>query len=321
MLLRQVTQQMTSLFGKMKRGIPLKTKNMKKLLLSVALFAASSSAFAQVGINTTTPEGVLDVVSENSGIILPRVANVSAVTSPVNGMMVYDLSNNCIRAYEGGSWTDCLSGAETTAVFATGPCKGQPVEFTFNGVTYKPVASSGKCWLDRNLGATQVATSSADAASYGDLYQWGRLADGHQIRTSETTTTLSATDTPENGNFIIESSDWRSPQNDNLWQGVNGINNPCPSGYRIPTQAEWQAEDNAFSPNNAAGAFASPLKLPVAGYRGFSFGLLRNVGSFGVYWSSSVSGTFARYLFFNSSNAIMSTNVRAYGFSVRCLKD
>jgi hypothetical protein len=49
---------------------------MKKLLLSVALFAASSSAFAQVGINTTTPEGALDVVSTNSGIILPRVLNV-----------------------------------------------------------------------------------------------------------------------------------------------------------------------------------------------------------------------------------------------------
>jgi uncharacterized protein (TIGR02145 family) len=300
--------------------IPLKTKKMKKLIVSIAFIIVSFTLTAQVGIGTTTPEGALDVVSENSGLILSRVANVSEVTSPVDGMMVYDIFNKCIRPYEGGSWTDCLSGA--TVVFATGPCKGQPVEFTFNGVTYKPVASSGKCWLDRNLGATQVATSSADAASYGDLYQWGRLADGHQIRTSETTTTLSATDTPENGNFIIESSDWRSPQNDNLWQGVNGINNPCPSGYRIPTQAEWQAEDNAFSPNNAAGAFASPLKLPVAGYRGFSFGSLRNVGSFGVYWSSSVSGTFARYLFFNSSFANnMLTSNRANGFSVRCLKD
>ncbi|VVM21411.1 hypothetical protein BSPWISOXPB_2895 [uncultured Gammaproteobacteria bacterium] len=32
---------------------------------------------------------------------------------------------------------------------------------------------TGKIWLDRNLGATQAATSRTDSASYGDLYQWG----------------------------------------------------------------------------------------------------------------------------------------------------
>jgi hypothetical protein len=40
--------------------------------------------------------------------------------------------------------------------------------------------TTGKTWMDRNLGASQVANSSTDAASYGDLYQWGRRADGHQ---------------------------------------------------------------------------------------------------------------------------------------------
>ncbi|MCX8486231.1 MAG: hypothetical protein ORN53_03470, partial [Crocinitomicaceae bacterium] len=37
---------------------------------------------------------------------------------------------------------------------------------------------TAKVWMDRNLGASQVATSSNDAASYGDLYQWGRATDG-----------------------------------------------------------------------------------------------------------------------------------------------
>ena len=99
--------------------------------------------------------------------------------------------------------------------------------------------------MDRNLGATQAATSSTDVDAYGDLYQWGRRSDGHQCRTSATTSTLSSTDQPAHGNFIIAPSspyDWRSPQNANLWQGVNGINNPCPSGYRLPTEAELEAE-------------------------------------------------------------------------------
>jgi hypothetical protein len=33
-------------------------------------------------------------------------------------------------------------------------------------------------WLDRNLGATQVATKVDDSAAYGDYYQWGRAKDG-----------------------------------------------------------------------------------------------------------------------------------------------
>jgi hypothetical protein len=184
--------------------------------------------------------------------------------------------------------------------------------------------TTGEIWMDRNLGASQVATSSTDANAYGDLYQWGRGTDGHQIRTSGTTSTLSSTDNPGHNNFITNSSspyDWRSSQNNNLWQGVSGINNPCPSGYRLPTEAELNAERLSWSSNNAAGAFASPLKLPVAGYRAGSNGSLGQVGSLGYYWSSTVAGTSSRNLGFNSSNTNVYSNYRALGFSVRCIKD
>ena len=176
--------------------------------------------------------------------------------------------------------------------------------------------------MDRNLGATQVATSSTDAAAYGDLYQWGRGADGHQIRTSATTSTRSSTDVPGNANFILAGSpyDWRSTANNNLWQGVNGTNNPCPSGYRLPTETEWVAERLSWSSQNAAGAFASPLKLPVAGIRRFNDGGFDLVNTGGRYWSSTVSSPYSRYFYFDS-NADMFTDARAYGASVRCIKD
>jgi uncharacterized protein (TIGR02145 family) len=194
---------------------------------------------------------------------------------------------------------------------------------TIIGVVTNP--STGKIWMDRNLGATQVATSSTDALAYGDLYQWGRGADGHQIRTSATTTTLSSSDQPGNGNFIIGSSDpydWRSPQNTNLWQGVNGVNNPCPSGYRLPTATEWDAERISWSSNNAAGALASPLKLPLAGYRNFIDGSVASLGGAGYYWSSTVNGTDSRSLSFTSSSAIVTNfDRRAYGNAVRCIKN
>jgi uncharacterized protein (TIGR02145 family) len=189
--------------------------------------------------------------------------------------------------------------------------------------------TTGKIWMDRNLGASQVATSSTDAAAYGDLYQWGRAADGHESRTSATTSTNATSAVPNDGNawdgfFITEGSspyDWLTPQDDNLWQGVSGTNNPCPSGYRLPTEAEWEAERTSWSSNNAAGAFASPLKLPVAGHRYNGNGSLLNVGSYGFYWSSTVDGTNSRNLYFYSSYALMGSISRAIGLSVRCLKD
>ncbi|MCC5924427.1 MAG: hypothetical protein JJT77_11635 [Crocinitomicaceae bacterium] len=178
--------------------------------------------------------------------------------------------------------------------------------------------------MDRNLGASQVATSSTDADSYGDLYQWGRGADGHQCRTSPTTSNWGSTDQPGHGDFITTftpPNDWRSPQNNNLWQGVNGVNNPCPSGYRLPTSAELEAERLSWSENNRLGAFASPLKLSVAGTRASGNGSLSNVGAQAFYWSSTVNDTGADRLFFNINGASMNSNFRASGYSVRCIKD
>ena len=186
--------------------------------------------------------------------------------------------------------------------------------------------TTGKTWMDRNLGASQVATSSADALAYGDLYQWGRRADGHQCRNSITTTTLSSTDQPSDSNFIVAPSfpfDWRSPQNTNLWQGVSGLNNPCPIGYRLPSEIELNAESLSWSSQNSVGAFASPLKLSMAGYRYLNDGSLNSVGTGGSYWSSTVSDTRSRGLGFviGSSANIMNYYNRGSGVSVRCIKN
>ena len=184
--------------------------------------------------------------------------------------------------------------------------------------------ATGKIWMDRNLGASQVAISSTDAASYGDLYQWGRGADGHQCRNSNTTITLTSSDQPGHGDYIATSNftnDWRSPLNNNLWQGVNGVNNPCPSGYRLPTETELNAERTSWSSNNAAGALASPLKLPLAGIRTFYYGSLYNVGAGSSYWSNTIIGAYSRNLYSAITGADLENQSRANGFSVRCIKD
>ena len=182
------------------------------------------------------------------------------------------------------------------------------------------ISAAGRIWMDRNLGASQVATGVTDASSFGDFYQWGRPADGHQLSTSANTSTLSTSDLPGNSLFITGSGDWRNPSNNNLWQGVNGINNPCPSGFRIPTKAEWETEIASWSPQNKEGAFASPLKLPTPGFRQYNNGGLMNAGLNGDYWASTVDGTNSFIMYIHVGAGTVSFQ-RTYGFSCRCIKD
>ena len=81
----------------------------------------------------------------------------------------------------------------------------------------------------------------------------------------------------------------------------------APDGFRIPNKDElFNLKDSNFNLN---------------GYRSYFDGSLNNVGSDGNYWSSTVNGTNAWYLLFSSGYALMYSNDRAYGFSVRCLED
>jgi uncharacterized protein (TIGR02145 family) len=188
--------------------------------------------------------------------------------------------------------------------------------------------STGKIWMDRNLGASQVADSSGkDITSRGDFYQWGRRSDGHQCRDASIISTTSSVDQPAHGSWIyvnIAPLDWRIPQNNNLWQGVNGVNNPCPNGFRVPTEAEWNTERLSWISNDGIGAFASVLKLCGTGQK---YSVLTAENDHGKYWSSTVSGTESFSLNFYQSDISIPANVSAFGherfrgYAVRCIKN
>ena len=398
----------------------------KSILIGLLLLVSVTFTHAQVGVGTVTPHASaqLDVSSTTKGLLPPRMttAQRNAITTPANGLIIFNTTNNTLNIYFSGAWyqfsTSLVPGSIATLVtasptnngslvsgspasgvnsvvsytggngeshvgqvvsstnvtgltatlsagtFAVGNgtltynitgtpandgtasfalniggqtatltrtvvpfvCGTSTVTFTYNGnlVTYGTVVgANSSCWLDRNLGAAQVPTSVSDANGYGDLFQWGRLADGHQLRTSTNISTLSSTDVPGNANFILSSSvpnDWRNPQNNNLWQGVNGTNNVCPTGFRIPTVAEFVDQRGIFVLNDGIRAYASPLKLPWAGLR-LSDGVIYDEGIQGFYWTSNFDGTNSTTEYFQSGSLGELNYGRATGASVRCIKN
>ena len=286
-----------------------------------SLAVLTSTSASSIGTNSATSGGTIS--KDGGSYVISRGVVWSTSQSPT-----IESSSKTFDGSGIGSFTSSITGlaSSTTyyirafAINSVGTSYGAQTSFTTSEPIYTVTSATGRIWMDRNLGATRVATSVTDQAAYGDLYQWGRLKDGHQLRTSGTTGTASVSDIPGNALFITQ-ADWRSPQNNNLWQGVNGINNPCPSGFRIPTQAEWQAEINTWTTQNQSGAFSSPLKLTSAGFRQSS-GAYTNDGAWADYWTSTVNGSQAFRMNFYSGGADYTSSLdRGWGFSCRCIKD
>jgi uncharacterized protein (TIGR02145 family) len=200
------------------------------------------------------------------------------------------------------------------------------------GLAYGRVVSpfTGKVWLDRNLGATQVCTAFNDTACYGDYYQWGRDADGHQESNSTTTATLATNVSNTGADFIrSDTNDWVDTGVDDSgslraasWSKTDGTS-VCPVGFRVPTIGELKAEtiEATTVVEGRDTAFTNFLKLPSAGYRENEAGSLIAQGSEGYIWSSSPDSEYASNLLFMDSYADLYSIYRSYGKSVRCIRD
>lgn len=296
----------------------------------ISLYAYSLTNDLELGISFT-----LNYSANEGGSILGNSFQV--VNYQESGIEVLAVAD---ENYEFIAWSDGLinnpridfnvnSNINVSAIFEPKliwqNC-GDEISFSYKGEIVKYQTVSGQndtCWLDRNLGASRVPISRTDNQGFGDLFQWGRDDDGHQNRNSNITETLSLVDNPSHSDFIINSNspgDWRDPQNNALWQGVNGINNPCPENWRLPYEAELQAERLSWQSNDRYGAYASDLKWPSTGYRGGT-GSFVVVANFGYAWSASTHNTNARTLAYISNNAYVLSYNRALGFPVRCILD
>jgi uncharacterized protein (TIGR02145 family) len=270
----------------------------------------------------------LTIESATSSVTFSTLAGTPSET--ITGLVVGQL-------YKIALFTTTSSGITTI---------GNIIEY-LNGTVVSP--KTGRTWMSFNLGATRFpATGQTDALNYGDLYQWGRGNDGHQslkgtLQAAQLytgTLPVAYNDplmTTIGSRFIATAGlDWLSTNYDGLWQGVNGINNPCPSGFRVPSRLEWNAESSAFS-GGVGAAFNSFLKLTPGGRRvNSATAPLEYFNSEGYYWSSTVFGvtdlsrssnSYHLGLYGRSGTAFTprvnekNFSNRSMGLSVRCIKD
>ncbi|MCB1886576.1 MAG: hypothetical protein KDH20_03115 [Rhodocyclaceae bacterium] len=199
------------------------------------------------------------------------------------------------------------------------------IELEHGGHRYGAVQSprTGRIWLDRNLGAQRVCERVEDEACFGDYYQWGRPADGHEKAASPTSKTEARTIAPDHGEFVIESDDWTIMDSDGVRRERGWA--PCPDGFRVPSVAELKAEFFDEDERLVVTPSASVLKVPAAGFRyGYMDGAHLDAHRTGVLWSA----TFDKKNYFGAWSVVfeddavrLQIDYETNGFSVRCIDD
>lgn len=218
----------------------------------------------------------------------------------------------------------------------------------------KGVEIDGVIWAPVNCGY------HAKDYEYGKLYQWGRkYGQGYDNADAEYPSGDNIILGPVNndvgqakankGMFYYLSAqpyDWLTPQNDALWNSgsesypVKTDYDPCPSGWRVPTQSELSElsknkSEWTMNTNNQNGFWFSGSKpysevvpqvfLPASGSRGFDDGIKYQRNNSGNYWSSSTVDHIAYDLGFGSGfgspYSTIGKHSRSGGYSVRCVQD
>ena len=328
---------------------------MKKLLLCAAFIASSFTSIAQVGVGTVSPDAsaALEIESTTSGLLPPRMTTVERdlINNGVwaEGLTIYNTDTKCLELYNGTDWISVCDGSVvttpsngtipenatcTSATISATPCTAGELASGINGGslgnkyangangTYSVVEIGGQCWMQESIDVNP--TGSPTWVNSSDVGWYGYYDDTYQAAGEGT---------------LLQ---WSAAMNGATTERAQGV---CPTDWHIPSDCEWMYLENSLGMTTAdqqltgwrdSGTVGSKLSTLTSsgtnssGFTALLAGSRSTSGSFGIrgtrgYWwsSSESSATNAHNRFLSSSQVgvYRFSGNKAYGFSVRCLKD
>ncbi|OXG04460.1 uncharacterized protein (TIGR02145 family) [Flavobacterium araucananum] len=293
---------------------------------------------------TFTPSGVVSKVRFSykeslGGVVIKSIASSTAentlnVNTPVTATVVYNSTLSTGISGQGSAYGRMSANALTVDLYVVYNNKadgtGADVQVKLS-ISIKDCSCCGamisptvwKAFMCYNLGADESVSAIIPSEKLvGAWYQWGKKSPYPAASWDAGSSNLRAI------------TSWGNNT------GVKGPNAPCPAGFRVPTQAEWQgvAANNTktfmgnatIKANNKWDAgilIGTSLFLPYSGYIDRS-GPTNIYTNFGVWThSSSVRGTEndTVYTFYNSAGTgTYMTTTGSYaniGAQVRCMSE
>jgi uncharacterized protein (TIGR02145 family) len=287
--------------------------------------AVSGGSISNDGGTLITQRGICYSTSPS-----PTTANTTIISGSGTGTFTSNLADLTasttyyVRAYAtnsaGTAYGNEVSFTTTTGSIVTNPGAG----VTFDGYTYSSIVlGNGQEWMAENLRTTSYAN--------GDLIP--NVTDGAQWQ-------------------ILTTGAWSHYNNDSQyeypygklynWHTVADPRNVCPTGWHVPSFAEWSflsdyLEDQSvaggkmkstgtqywLSPNTDATNESGFSGLPGGSRNAIGF---HSLGEGGLWWSSSEEEEATNYawyhfLLYDAGYLSFGWTSKTDGFSVRCLRD
>jgi uncharacterized protein (TIGR02145 family) len=303
--------------------------------------ATLTSTVASSITNTSAISGG-NITNDGGTLITQRGICFSSSPSPTT-------ANTTIISGSGiGSFTSNLTGLTSSTTYyirayatnSSGTAYGNEVSFTttaggvgivttpgagvaFDGYTYSSIVFvNGQELMAENLRTTSYANGDPIPNLTNDT-QWGSLNIGSWAHYNN-------------------DSQYENPYGKLYnWYAVNDSRNICPSGWHVPSDAEWTVIIDNLGGESVAGGkmksigtqyWVSPNTdaTNVSGFSGLPGGIRISSGDFvsiggnGLWWSSTTSNSgsaWYRYINYNFGIVYRNFSVVNSGFSIRCLKD